>query len=121
VGRPVVAFLDEITEYSDDELLPDSITETRYLDRCEVRVDVDDERVRVTDPSHRARTVDEHIVRVNAALSSAAIRLNVQFDGDSVTGSWTDALAQGAVGLHVPEVDHPSVLRWEARGTTVAS
>jgi len=85
--RPVVAFLDDVTEYLDDEVLPDAITETRYFDRCEVRVDVDDERVRVTDLSYCGKTVDEHVVRVNDTLSSAAIHLDFQFDGDSVTGS----------------------------------
>lgn len=118
MSRPISAFLDEVVQFLEEEVLPDAYTERRYFDKCEARVEIEEERVKIRFLSHCARAQDGTVMRVNDVLEEAEICLDFQFQGDQVTGSWTEALAQCTIGLYVPEVDIPYVLKWEGRGDT---
>jgi hypothetical protein len=116
MSRPISAFLDEVVQFLEEEILPDACTEKRYFDKCETRVAFEAERVKIRFLSHCVRAQDGGTVRVNDVLDEAAIWLGFQFHDDQVTGSWTEALVQCTIGLRIPDVDTPYVLKWEGRG-----
>ncbi|MHC3437901.1 hypothetical protein ACYJ1Y_07275 [Natrialbaceae archaeon A-gly3] len=111
--RPAVSLLDDIETYLNDECLPDAYDRARYFDRCETRVDIDDERLSIRFLSYCRKDTDGTIQRVNDVLDDAEIRLEFQFRRDDLTGTWSDALAQCTIGPYVPDVDIPEVLKWE--------
>lgn len=118
MSRPISAFLDEVVQFLEEEILPDAYTETRYFEKCETRVEIEEELVKIRFLSHCIRAQDGAVMRVNDVLEQAEIRLEFQFHGDRVTGSWTEALAQCTIGLYIPGVDNPHVLKWEGRDDT---
>lgn len=116
MSRPVSAFLNEVVQFLEEEVLPDAYTETRYFDNCVTRVNLDDERVSIQDLSHCVKDRDERIVRVNDLLQKSTIQFEFQIHGARMQGSWSEGLAQCTIGLHVPTTATPVVLKWEQRG-----
>ncbi|WP_276256471.1 hypothetical protein [Halomontanus rarus] len=117
MSRPIIVFLDEVDEFFNNEVLPDAYTETGYFDNCETRVELDTECVKIRFLSYCEKTGDGDIQRVNDVLDRSEIRLEFQFRGAEVTGSWSEALTQCTIALHVPDVDVPEVLKWESQDT----
>ena len=115
MGRPVAAFLDEVDDFLNREYLPEAYTDVSYFDQAEIRVNYDEERLKIRGLSFCERNPDDHIQRVNKVLDQTEIRIEFQFHGDEVTGSWTEGLAQFTVGVHLPDINPPAVLKWEGR------
>lgn len=115
MGDLVAAFLNEVVQFLEDEILLDAYTNTRYFDKCEIRVDLDAEYVKIRFLSHCMRDHNGQILRVNDILNRSEIRLEFQFPGQQITGSWTESLTQCTIGLHVPNISTPFVFKWEAR------
>lgn len=118
MSRPIEAFLDEVVQFLQDEILPEAYTQTRYFDSCKVRVDQAAEQVKVCQLSYCYRDPEDRIWRRNSLLDRSEIWLEFQFPGKTIRGSWTEALTQCTIGLHVPEIDTPFIYKWEARGDT---
>lgn len=118
MSRPIEAFLDEVVQFLQDEILPETYTETRYFDSCKVRVDQAAEQVKIRHLSYCCRDPEDRIWRRNDLLDRSEIWLEFQFRGETIRGSWTEALTQCTIGLRVPEIDTPFVYKWEARGET---
>lgn len=121
MSRPVSTFLNDVVQFLEEEILPDAHTDARYFDNCVTRVDIDNERVSIRDLSYCLKNQDGQIVRVNDVLSRTTIRLEFQMRNNPVPGSWSDGLSQCTIGLHVPEIDTPTVLKWELRGDTTGA
>jgi len=115
MSRPIAAFLDEVVHFLEDEFLPEAYTRTRYFDNCEVRVDLDAELVKIRSLSYCSRDSENRIWRLNDLLSQSEIWIEFQFPGETITGSWTEALTQCTIGVHVPDIDTPTIFKWEGR------
>jgi hypothetical protein len=115
MSRPVSAFLEDVVLFLEDDVLPEAHTAERYFDRCEPRVNLDAERVTIRYLSHCVRDNKDHVYRVNDVLERAAIHLEFQFHDGIVPDTWTTGLSQCTIGLHLPDVDTPTVFKWERR------
>jgi len=116
MSRPISAFLNEVVQYLEEELLPDAFTETRYFDNCVTRVNLDDRRVSIQNITHCVKDQDEQIVRINDVLRRSTIQIEFQTHGNRMQGAWSEGLSQCTIGLHIPTTDTPVVFKWEQRG-----
>lgn len=117
MGRPIPSFLDEVADFLDEELLPELYNDSYYYDRCVLRTNYDEQRLKLREISFCERNVDGDVRRVNDVLSDAEIRFEFHFQGNEpLTGSWTEILTSFSVTLHVPGVEVPTALKWERSG-----
>lgn len=116
--RPVEAFLDEVIEYLNTEVVPELYSERYYFDECEVRPRYNEESIVLRNLSFSEKNSEGHLQRVNDLLTATELRYEFQIHGEEVVGSWTEALAQFTVGAHDPDSDIPTVLKWEQTGET---
>jgi len=116
VPRPIRAFLDEVVEFLNDEVLEETYNEERYFDECVVRVDYDREVVKVTRLCFCRKNSNGEMERVNDILTGSELWFEFHFIGDGdLDGEWGEVLNQIVIRLDVPDVDIPPVLKWEGR------
>jgi len=117
MGRPIPSFLGEVADFLDEELLPELYNDSYYYDRCVLRTNYDEQRLKLRKLSFCERDANGDVRRVNDVLSDAEIHLEFHFRGNEpLTGSWTEILTSFSTTLHVPGIEVPTALKWERSG-----
>ena len=112
--RPIRAFLDEVVEFLNDDILDQTYNEERYFDDCVVRVDYDREVVKVARLCFCRRNAEGEFERVNDVLTNSELWFEFHFIGEGeLEGEWDEVLSQMIIRLDIPDVSIPPVLKWE--------